>query len=203
MKAMKETWKRRRSRSVAEARMRIGKTQFSSLHQPVWRLACIISLTKVAKYVAHNVRQTLTSFREALSSCVAKISPSQSSQSTLSRMLRRWGGGEGGQNLDLLKLFGFWSIKSHNFLENWISLHLHDHGGTGDGLNVGDKGDRLLLPGGPGAHPLQGHLLLLYCLLAFINVGSSSMHVLIFSTFKKRLTCELKIIELTFLSPSW
>ena len=33
MKAMKETWKRRRSRSVAEARMRIGKTQFSSLHQ--------------------------------------------------------------------------------------------------------------------------------------------------------------------------
>ena len=38
------TWKRRRSRSVAEARMRIGKTQFSSLHQPVCRLACITSV---------------------------------------------------------------------------------------------------------------------------------------------------------------
>ena len=37
------TWKRRRSRRVAEARMRIGKTQFSSLHQPVCRLACIIN----------------------------------------------------------------------------------------------------------------------------------------------------------------
>ena len=32
------------------------------------------------------------------------------------------------------------------FLENWIYFHLHDHGGAGDGLNVGDEGDRLLLP---------------------------------------------------------
>ena len=39
--------------------------------------------------VLSHVRQTLTSFREALSSSVAKISPSQSSQSILSRMSRR------------------------------------------------------------------------------------------------------------------
>ena len=84
--------------------------------------------------------------------------------------------------------------------EQHIVFYLHDHGRAGDRLDAGEKSDRLLLP--LGVRALHGHLLLLYCLLAFINVGSSSMHVLIFSTFKKRLTCELKIIELTFLSPS-
>ena len=42
--ALWSTWKRRSRSKVAEARIKIGKTQFSSLHQPVWRLACSASL---------------------------------------------------------------------------------------------------------------------------------------------------------------
>ena len=72
-----------------------------------------------------------------------------------------------------------------------IAFYLHDHGRAGDRLDAGEKSDRLLLP--LGVHALHGHLLLLYCLLALIGKV-----VLIL-----RLTCELKIIELTFLSPSW
>ena len=70
-------------------------------------------------------------------------------------------------------------------------FYLHDHGRAGDRLDAGEKSGRLLLP--LGVRALHGHLLLLYCLLALIGKV-----VLIL-----RLTCELKIIELTFLSPSW
>ena len=75
--------------------------------------------------------------------------------------------------------------------EQHIVFYLHDHGRAGDRLDAGEKSDRLLLP--LGVRALHGHLLLLYCLLAL-----TGKVVLIL-----RLTCELKIIELTFLSPSW
>ena len=96
------TWKRRRSRRVAEARMRIGKTQFSSLHHPVWRLAYILNQhfddgCGKDLLVETQMKPTLTSFREALSSFVTKSSPSQSSQST-------------------------WSGDAHNYFEKIFSL---------------------------------------------------------------------------------
>ena len=130
------------------------------------------------------MKPTLTSFREALSSFVTKSSPSQSSQST-------WSGDAQNYFEKIISLRSSFLELVFVYYKKHIVFYLHDHGRAGDRLDAGEKSDRLLLP--LGVRALHGHLLLLYCLLALIGKV-----VLIL-----RLTCELKIIELTFLSPSW